>query len=68
MLNQIGSTENVTGFIEKVKAGEAGRLMGFGHRVYKSYDPRAVVIKELAHQVFSVTGVNPLLEIALLLV
>ncbi len=65
MLNQIGSTENVAGFIEKVKAGEAGRLMGFGHRVYKSYDPRAVVIKELAHQVFSVTGVNPLLEIAL---
>ena len=65
MLGEIGDVKNVAGFIEKVKTGEAGRLMGFGHRVYKNYDPRARVIKELAHEVFSVTGVNPLLEIAL---
>ena len=65
MLRQIGSKENVPEFIEKVKSGEAGRLMGFGHRVYKNYDPRATIIKELAHQVFEVTGVDPMLEIAL---
>ncbi len=65
MLKEIGSTKNVHDFIEKVKTGKAGRLMGFGHRVYKNYDPRARVIKKLAHEVFSVTGVNPLLEIAL---
>jgi citrate synthase len=53
-------------FIKKVKSGEAGnRLMGFGHRVYKSYDPRAKVIKRIADIVFTVTGKNPLLEIAL---
>ena len=53
-------------FIKKVKSGEAGsRLMGFGHRVYKSYDPRAKVIKKIADLVFAVTGKNPLLEIAL---
>ena len=51
-------------FIKKVKAGE-GKLMGFGHRVYKNYDPRAKVIKKLADQVFSVMGRNPLMDIAL---
>jgi citrate synthase len=64
MLNQIGSKDRVPQFIARVKAGE-GRLMGFGHRVYKSYDPRARVIKQIADQVFEVTGRNPLLEIAL---
>ncbi len=64
MLNAIGSAKNVPGFIEKVKKGE-GRLMGFGHRVYKSYDPRARIIKQTADEVFEVTGQNPLLEIAL---
>jgi citrate synthase len=54
----------VPSFIEKVKKGE-GRLMGFGHRVYKNYDPRAKIIKRTADEVFAVTGVNPLLEIAL---
>ena len=65
MLNEIEDVKNVPAFIEKVKSGEAGRLMGFGHRVYKNRDPRAQVIKGLAHEVFAVTGVNPLLEIAL---
>jgi citrate synthase len=65
MLKEIGSTKNVRDFIEKVKTGKAGRLMGFGHRVYKSHDPRAQIIQDLAHEVFSVTGINPLLEIAL---
>lgn len=64
MLDHIGSVEKVPNFVEQVKSGEAGRLMGFGHRVYKSYDPRATLIKDVAHQVFKVTGVNPLLEIA----
>jgi citrate synthase len=64
MLNAIGNVKNVPGFIEKVKKGE-GRLMGFGHRVYKNYDPRAKIIKKTADEVFAVTGVNPLLEIAL---
>jgi citrate synthase len=66
MLNEIGSVTKVPEFIKKVKSGEAGnRLMGFGHRVYKSYDPRAKVIKRIADIVFTVTGKNPLLEIAL---
>ena len=66
MLNEIGSVAKVPEFIKKVKSGEAGnRLMGFGHRVYKSYDPRAKVIKKIADLVFTVTGKNPLLEIAL---
>jgi citrate synthase len=65
MLREIESVKNVPAFIEKIKTGKDGRLMGFGHRVYKKYDPRARIIKELAHEVFSVTGVNPLLEIAL---
>jgi citrate synthase len=64
MLEEIGSVKNVPDFIKRVKGGE-GRLMGFGHRVYKSYDPRAKVIKRIADLVFAVTGKNPLLEIAL---
>ena len=64
MLEGIGSFDNVPAFIESVKAGE-GRLMGFGHRVYKNYDPRATIIKKAAYDVFDVTGKNPLLDIAL---
>jgi citrate synthase len=64
MLYQIGSKDKIPGFIKSVKAGE-GRLMGFGHRVYKSYDPRAKIVKDIAYQVFEVTGRNPLLDIAL---
>jgi citrate synthase len=64
MLMDIGDVQNIPAFIERVKAGE-GRLMGFGHRVYKNYDPRASVIKDLAYRVFEVTGRNPLLDIAL---
>jgi citrate synthase len=66
MLNEIGSVAKVPEFIKRVKSGEgSGRLMGFGHRVYKSYDPRAKVIKKIADLVFAVTGKNPLLDIAL---
>ncbi len=64
MLAEIGSIENVPAFVESVKAGK-GRLMGFGHRVYKNYDPRARIIKQAAYDVFEVTGKNPLLDIAL---
>ncbi|MDQ5853003.1 MAG: citrate synthase [Chloroflexota bacterium] len=64
MLTQIGNTSNIPAFIEGVKRGE-GRLMGFGHRVYKNYDPRAKIIKQVADEVFEVTGRNPLLDIAL---
>ena len=64
MLQEIGATSNVPAFIKRVKGGD-GRLMGFGHRVYKSYDPRATIIKKTADQVFEVTGKNPLLDIAL---
>ncbi len=64
MLALIGSKSHVPAFIKKVKAGE-GRLMGFGHRIYKNYDPRARIIKEIADRVFEVTGSNPLLDIAL---
>ena len=64
MLEKIGSTDRVPEFIESVKHGE-GRLMGFGHRVYKNYDPRAKIIKQAADEVFEVTGQNPLLDIAL---
>jgi citrate synthase len=64
MLRDIGSMQNIPGFIKRVKAGE-GRLMGFGHRVYKAYDPRARIIKRMADLVFEVTGKNPLLEMAL---
>jgi citrate synthase len=64
MLTRIGSIDNVEGFISDVKAGK-GRLQGFGHRVYKNYDPRAKIIKQTADDVFAVTGKNPLLDIAL---
>ncbi len=64
MLMQIGSKANIPDFVKRVKAGE-GRLMGFGHRVYKNYDPRAKIIKRIADQVFEVTGRNPLLDIAI---
>lgn len=64
MLAEIGSVEKIPEFIKKVKSGE-GRLMGFGHRVYKNYDPRARIIKQIAEQVFEVTGKNPLLNIAM---
>jgi citrate synthase len=64
MLNEIGSFANIPDFIASVKKGER-RLMGFGHRVYKNYDPRARIIKRMADEVFKVTGINPLLEMAL---
>jgi citrate synthase len=64
MLMEIGSVANVPDAIKKFKAGE-GRLMGFGHRVYKNYDPRAKIIKKIADQVFEVTGKNPLIDIAI---
>ncbi|HLB26305.1 MAG TPA: citrate synthase [Dehalococcoidia bacterium] len=64
MLTEIGDVKRVPEFIMRAKAGE-GRLMGFGHRVYKSYDPRAKIIKQTADEVFEVTGRNPLLDIAL---
>jgi len=64
MLAGIGTRANVNKFVEGVKGGKE-RLMGFGHRVYKNYDPRARIIKQTADEVFAVTGVNPLLEIAL---
>jgi len=65
MLRQIGDVSKVPDFIKRVKSDEGPKLMGFGHRVYKSYDPRAKVIKRVADQVFEVTGKNPLLDIAL---
>ena len=65
MLEDIGSIENVPAFMEEVKSGKGSRLMGFGHRVYKNYDPRAKIIKKTAYDVFAVTGKNPLLDIAL---
>ena len=64
MLAEIGSTANIGSYITRAKSGEV-RLMGFGHRVYKNYDPRAKIIKEYAEQVFEVTGHNPMLDIAL---
>ena len=64
MLREIGSVAAVPGYISRVKAGEL-KLMGFGHRVYKNYDPRATIIKQVADEVFEVTGHNPLLDIAL---
>ncbi|HEV7573224.1 MAG TPA: citrate synthase [Thermoanaerobaculia bacterium] len=65
MLTEIGSKQNIPAFIEKVKKGEGVKLMGFGHRVYKNYDPRATIIKKVAYDVFKVTGMSPLLDIAL---
>ncbi len=64
MLDEIGSKDNVPAYIKKIKEGK-GKLMGFGHRVYKNYDPRAKIIKWAADQVFEVTGRNSKLEIAL---
>ena len=64
MLMEIGSVQKVPEFIKRVKAGET-RLMGFGHRIYKNYDPRARIIKKIAYEVFALMGKNPLLEIAL---
>jgi len=64
MLNEIGSIQKVPEFIKRVKSGET-KLMGFGHRIYKNYDPRARIIKRVAYEVFDQMGKNPLLEIAL---
>jgi citrate synthase len=64
MLDEIGDKRNIPRFIDEVKSGR-GRLMGFGHRVYKSYDPRAKLIKRVADEVFQETGLNPKLEIAI---
>ncbi len=64
MLREIGDAKNIPAYMERVKKREV-RLMGFGHRVYKNYDPRAKVIKEIAYQVFEVTGKNPVIDIAL---
>ena len=63
MLNEIGSVGQVAEYIRRVKQGEM-KLMGFGHRVYKNYDPRARIVKQVADDVFKITGLNPLLEIA----
>jgi citrate synthase len=63
MIDEIGSRENIPAYIEQVKAGRC-KLMGFGHRIYKNYDPRAAIIKQAADQVFEVTGPNPKLAIA----
>ena len=64
MLEEIGSVSSIPQYIERVKKGEI-RLMGFGHRIYTSYDPRASIIKKIAYDVFDVTGSNPLIDIAL---
>jgi citrate synthase len=64
MLEEIGSVDRIPAYIERVKRGEV-RLMGFGHRIYKNFDPRATIIKQVADEVFEVTGRNPLLDIAL---
>ena len=65
MINEIGHPKNVPAFIDEVKGGKGSRLMGFGHRVYKSYDPRAKIVKKLADDVFNQVGVDKDLEIAL---
>ncbi len=64
MLDEIGSNDHIPAFIEQVKEGKR-KLMGFGHRVYKNYDPRARIIKQVAEEVFEVTGRNPKIDIAL---
>jgi citrate synthase len=64
MLREIGSIEAIPAYLQRVKKGEV-RLMGFGHRVYKNFDPRAKIIKQIAEQVFDVTGKNPLIDIAI---
>ncbi|MCB0135535.1 MAG: citrate (Si)-synthase, partial [Caldilineaceae bacterium] len=66
MLNEIGDAKNVPIYVDRVKKGEF-RLMGFGHRVYKNYDPRAKIIKKIAYDVFDVTGTNPLIDVAVAL-
>jgi citrate synthase len=66
LLTEIGTTDEVPAFIEAVKQGQR-RMPGFGHRVYKSYDPRATIIKQTADEVFAITGKNPLLDVALAL-
>jgi citrate synthase len=63
MLREIGSVSNVRSYVDRVKSGQC-RLMGFGHRVYKNYDPRAKIVRRVAEDVFAVTGLNPLLEVA----
>ncbi|MBA3745654.1 citrate synthase [Sporichthya sp.] len=63
MLREIGDVKNVPAYVERARKGEF-RLMGFGHRVYKNYDPRATVVRQIAEDVFKVTGLNPLLEVA----
>jgi len=65
MINEIGHPKNVPAFIDEVKGGKGSRLMGFGHRVYKSYDPRAKIVKKLADEVFKQVGMDKDLEIAL---
>ena len=65
MIKEIGDPKNVPAFIEEVKGGKGSRLMGFGHRVYKSYDPRAKIVKKLADEIFKETGIDKDLEIAL---
>ena len=64
MLREIGSWDKVAAYVERVKRGEV-KLMGFGHRIYKNYDPRARIIKQVADEVFEVTGKNPLIDLAL---
>ena len=64
MLNEIGTKDKVKAYVDSCKNGEK-RLMGFGHRVYKSYDPRARIVKDVAYDVFEVTGKNPLIDVAL---
>lgn len=64
MLEEIGSLENIPAFIKQVKSGDR-KLMGFGHRIYKNYDPRAKIIKQTAYEVFEETGKNPLIDIAI---
>lgn len=64
MLQEIGTVKAIPSYVERVKQGEM-RLMGFGHRIYTSYDPRASIIKDIAHEVFKVTGSNPLIDIAM---
>jgi citrate synthase len=65
MLDEIGTKENIPAFVEQVKTGKGSKLMGFGHRVYKNYDPRARIIKQAAEEVFKVTGRNPKLDMAI---
>jgi citrate synthase len=63
MLHEIADVKRIPEYIKRVKAGEF-RLMGFGHRIYKNYDPRAKIIKKIAYEVFAETGKNPLIDIA----